>query len=142
MSSIKTIISNSDGKVSLTQMDSKGFRFEQVNLNDGDLNINSLKVPEEFLKEFEGVKASIEKLDVSKCEKIPEFIAMIGNKLNEAIEVINILKAENEVLKNKIETKVNLKECLPDINSVLSKIRKSVDNVEYNSSYDNEKFSK
>lgn len=117
MSSITTIISNSDGKVSLTQMDSKGFRFE-------------------------GVKASIEKLDVSKCEKVPEILAMIGNKLNEAIEVINILKAENEVLKNKIETKVNLKECLPDINSVLSKIRKTVDNVEYNSSYDNEKFSK
>ncbi len=35
MSSITTIISNSDGKVSLTQMDSKGFKFEEVNLNDG-----------------------------------------------------------------------------------------------------------
>ncbi len=120
MSSITTIISNSDGKVSLTQMDSKGFRVEQVNLNDGDLNINSLKVPEEFLKEFEGVKASIEKLDVSKCEKIPEFIAMIGNKLNEAIEVINTLKIENEVLKNKIETKVSLQ----DIDNSLSKIKR------------------
>ena len=43
MSSITTIISNSDGKVSLTQMDSKGFRVE---INDGDLNINSLEVPE------------------------------------------------------------------------------------------------
>lgn len=120
MSSITTIISNSDGKVSLTQMDSKGFKFEEVNLNDGDLNINSLKVPKEFLKGFEGVKASIEKLDVSKCEKIPEFIAMIGNKLNEAIEVINILKIENEVLKNKIETKVSLQ----DINNSLSKIKR------------------
>ncbi|MGU8476074.1 hypothetical protein ACV3QH_02180 [Clostridium perfringens] len=76
MSSITTIISNSDGKASLTQIDSKGFRFEEV-------------------------KTSIEKLDVSKCEKIPEFIAIIGNKLNEAIEVINILKVENEILKNK-----------------------------------------
>lgn len=120
MSSITTIISNSDGKVSLTQMDSKGFKFEEVNLNDGDLNINFLKVPEEFLKEFEGVKVSIEKLDVSKCEKIPEFIAMIGNKLNEAIEVINILKIENEVLKNKIETKVSLQ----DIDNSLSKIKR------------------
>ncbi|HAT4161056.1 TPA: hypothetical protein I9Z77_000458 [Clostridium perfringens] len=95
MSSITTIISNSDGKVSLTQMGSKGFRFE-------------------------GVKESIEKLDVSKCEKIPEFIAMIGNKLNEAIEVINTLKIENEVLKNKIETKVSLQ----DINNSLSKIKR------------------
>ncbi|SQC06699.1 Uncharacterised protein [Clostridium perfringens] len=94
MSSITTIISNSDGKASLTQIDSKGFRFEEV-------------------------KTSIEKLDVSKCEKIPEFIAMIGNKLNEAIEVINILKAENEVLKNKIETKVSLQ----DIDKSLSKIK-------------------
>ena len=90
MSSITTIISNSDGKVSLTQMDSKGFRFE-------------------------GVKESIEKLDVSKCEKIPEFIAMIGNKLNEAIEVINTLK-----IKNKIETKVSLQ----DIDKSLSKIKR------------------
>ncbi len=97
MSSITTIISNSDGKVSLTQMDSK-----------------------EFLKGFGGVKASIEKLDVSKSEKIPEFIAMIGNKLNEAIEVINILKAENELLKNKIETKVSLQ----DIDNSLSKIKR------------------
>lgn len=120
MSSITIIISNLDEKVSLTQMDSKGFKFEKVNLNDGDLNINSLKVPEEFLKEFEGVKASIEKLDVSKCEKIPEFIAMIGNKLNEAIEVINTLKIENEVLKNKIETKVSLQ----DIDNSLSKIKR------------------
>ncbi|KXA10122.1 hypothetical protein [Clostridium perfringens] len=95
MSSITTIISNSDGKASLTQMDSKGFRFEEV-------------------------KTSIEKLDVSKCEKIPEFIAIIGNKLNEAIEVINILKAENEVLKNKIETKVSLQ----DIDNSLSKIKR------------------
>ncbi|HBZ6547092.1 hypothetical protein [Clostridium perfringens] len=120
MSSITTIISNSDGKVSLTQMDSKGFKFEEVNLNDGDLNINSLKVSKEFLKGFGGVKASIEKLDVSKSEKIPEFIAMIGNKLNEAIEVINILKAENELLKNKIETKVSLQ----DIDNSLSKIKR------------------
>ena len=95
MSSITTIISNSDGKASLTQIDSKGFRFEEV-------------------------KTSIEKLDVSKSEKIPEFIAIIGNKLNEAIEVINILKAENEVLKNKIETKVSLQ----DIDNSLSKIKK------------------
>ncbi|HAT4337852.1 TPA: hypothetical protein I9094_000039 [Clostridium perfringens] len=123
MSSITTIISNSDGKVSLTQMDSKGFRFK---INDGDLNINPLKVPEEFLKEFEGVKASIEKLDVSKCEKIPEFIAMIGNKLNEAIEVINILKVENEILKNKIETKVSLQ----DIDNSLAKI-KNTERVRY-----------
>lgn len=133
MSSITTIISNSDGKVSLTQMDSKGFRFE---INGGDLNINSLKVPEEFLKEFEGVKASIEKLDVSKCEKIPEFIAMIGNKLNEAIEVINILKAENEVLKNKIETKVSLQ----DIDNSLSKIKKSGENIDYNASFYSKDF--
>lgn len=101
MSSITTIISNSDGKASLTQMDSKGFRFEEV-------------------------KTSIEKLDVSKCEKIPEFIAIIGNKLNEAIEVINILKAENEVLKNKIETKVSLQ----DIDNSLSKI-KNTERVKY-----------
>ena len=99
MSSITTIISNSDGKALLTQMDSKEFRFEEV-------------------------KTSIEKLDVSKCEKIPEFIAMIGNKLNEAIEVINILKAENEVLKNKIETKVSLQ----DIDNSLSKIKNLKDN--------------
>lgn len=79
MSSITTIISNSDGKASLTQMDSKGFRFEEVKTS----------------------------------------IAMIGNKLNEAIEVINILKAENEVLKNKIETKVSLQ----DIDKSLSKIK-------------------
>ena len=114
MSSITTIISNSDGKVSLTQMDSKGIIFKQ---NDGYLNVNYLKVPEEFLKEFEGTKAFIEKLDVSKCEEIPEFIAMIGNKLNEAI---NILKTENEVLKNKIETKVSLQ----DIDNSLSKIKR------------------
>ncbi len=125
MSSITTIISNSDGKVSLTQMDSKGFKFEEVNLNDGNLNdgnlnINSLKVSKEFLKGFGGVKTSIEKLDVSKSEKIPEFIAMIGNKLNEAIEVINILKAENELLKNKIETKASLQ----DIDNSLSKIKR------------------
>lgn len=120
MSSITTIISNSDGKVSLTQMDSKGFKFEEVNLNDGNLNINSLKVSKEFLKGFGGVKAYIEKLDVSKSEKIPEFIAMIGNKLNEAIEVINILKAENELLKNKIETKASLQ----DIDNSLSKIKR------------------
>ncbi|MGU8956577.1 hypothetical protein ACV3VX_00865 [Clostridium perfringens] len=117
MSSITTIISNSDGKVSLTQMDSKGIIFKQ---NDGYLNVNYLKVPEEFLKEFEETKAFIEKLDVSKCEEIPEFIAMIGNKLNEAIEVINILKIENEVLKNKIETKVSLQ----DIDNSLSKIKR------------------
>ncbi|NGT56233.1 hypothetical protein G6Z14_15380 [Clostridium perfringens] len=98
-------------------MDSKGIIFKQ---NDGYLNVNYLKVPEEFLKEFEGTKAFIEKLDVSKCEEIPEFIAMIGNKLNEAIEVINILKIENEVLKNKIETKVSLQ----DIDNSLSKIKR------------------
>ncbi|MBI6029136.1 hypothetical protein H8K15_16550 [Clostridium perfringens] len=92
MSSITTIISNSDGKVSLTQMDSKGIIFKQ---NDGYLNVNYLKVPEEFLKEFEGTKAFIEKLDVSKCEEIPEFIAMIGNKLNEAI-VAEVTKFRNK----------------------------------------------
>lgn len=136
MSSITTIISNSDGKVSLTQMDSKGFKFEEVNLNDGNLNLNSLKVSKEFLKGVEGVKASIEKLDVSKSEKIPEFIAIIGNKLNEAIEVINILKAENEVLKNKIETKVSLQ----DIDNFLSKIKKSGENIDYNASFYSKDF--
>lgn len=46
--------------------------------------------------------------------------------MNEAIEVINILKAENEVLKNKIETKVSLQ----DIDNALSKI-KNTERVKY-----------
>lgn len=114
MSSITTMVSNPDGKVSSMKIDSTGFELKELCLKPAD--INSLKVS----------KTSIEKLDVSKCEKIPEFTAMIGNKLNEAIEVINILKAENEVLKNKIETKVSLQ----DIDNALSKI-KNTERVKY-----------
>ncbi|HBI6923283.1 hypothetical protein [Clostridium perfringens] len=124
MSSITTIVSNSGEKATLIQIDSIGFKIKELCLKDAD--ISSLKINEEISKKFEGVKASIEKLDVSKCEKIPEFIAMIGNKLNEAIEVINILKTENEVLKNKIETKVSLQ----DIDNSLAKI-KNTERVRY-----------
>ena len=107
MSSITTIVSNSGEKATLIQIDSIGFKIKELCLKDAD--ISSLKINEEISKKFEGVKASIEKLDVSKCEKVPEFLAMIGNKLNEAIEVINILQAENEVLYLRlIENKIKL----------------------------------
>ncbi|HAT4254566.1 TPA: hypothetical protein I9065_000921 [Clostridium perfringens] len=134
MSSITTIVSNSGEKATLIQIDSIGFKIKELCLKDSD--ISSLKINEEISKKFEGVKASIEKLDVSKCEKIPEFIAMIGNKLNEAIEVINTLKIENEVLKNKIETKVSLQ----DIDNALSKIKKSGENIDYNASFYSKDF--
>ncbi|HFE9684223.1 TPA: hypothetical protein ACGA31_002734 [Clostridium perfringens] len=134
MSSITTIISNSGEKATLIQIDSMGFKIKELCLKDAD--ISSLKINEEISKKFEGVKASIEKLDVSKCEKVPEILAMIGNKLNEAIEVINILKAENEVLKNKIETKVSLQ----DIDNSLSKIKKSGENIDYNASFYSKDF--
>ncbi|SQC85403.1 Uncharacterised protein [Clostridium perfringens] len=134
MSSITTIVSNSGEKATLIQIDSIGFKIKELCLKDSD--ISSLKINEEISKKFEGVKASIEKLDVSKCEKIPEFIAIIGNKLNEAIEVINTLKIENEVLKNKIETKVSLQ----DIDNALSKIKKSGENIDYNASFYSKDF--
>lgn len=134
MSSITTIVSNSDGKVSLTQMDSTGFKFKKLNLKEADISV--LKASNQKLLASNFIKASIEKLDVSKCEKIPEFIAMIGNKLNESIEVINILKYENEFLKSQLEVKVNLQ----DIDNVLSKIKKSGENIDYNVSFYSKDF--
>lgn len=65
-------------------------------------------------------KNSIEKIEIEKCDDVRDIIADLANKLNETIEVINILKAENEVLKNKIETKVSLQ----DIDNSLSEIKK------------------
>ncbi|MGG5463483.1 hypothetical protein [Clostridium sp. B9] len=89
MSSITTMVSNPDEKVTSMKIDSTGFELKELCFKHAD--INSLKVS----------KTSIEKLDVSKCEELQEIIAMMGNKLNEAIEAINILKSENEVLKSK-----------------------------------------
>ncbi|RUR35133.1 hypothetical protein ELS18_13990 [Clostridium perfringens] len=65
-------------------------------------------------------KNSIEKIEIEKYDDVRDIIADLANKLNETIEVINILKAENEVLKNKIETKVSLQ----DIDNSLSEIKK------------------
>lgn len=65
-------------------------------------------------------KNSIEKIEIEKYDDVRDIIAGLANKLNETIEVINILKAENEVLKNKIETKVSLQ----DIDNSLSEIKK------------------
>ncbi|EDT14109.1 hypothetical protein [Clostridium perfringens] len=67
MSSVTAIVSNSDGKVSLTQIDSTGVKFKELNLKDAD--ISSLKVSDEILIVFDPIKASIETLDVNKIKK-------------------------------------------------------------------------
>lgn len=106
MSSITTIISNSDGKVSLTQMDSTGFKFKELCSKDAD--ISSLKIPEEILNEFEIPKASIENLDISKCEDFHEAIAAIGNKLNEVIEFLNTKQIDFKINQKEIEKAIKL----------------------------------
>ncbi|HII4524743.1 hypothetical protein QTH05_06690 [Clostridium perfringens] len=65
-------------------------------------------------------KNSIRKIEINKYDDVTELIADLVEKLNETIEVVNILKSENEVLKNKIETKVSLQ----DIDNSLSKIKR------------------
>lgn len=89
MSSVKTILTNSNAK---------------------DADIRSLKIPEEILNELEISKASIEKLDISKCEEFPEAIAAIGNKLNEVIEFFNANQVSIEISKEEFEkAKIYLK---------------------------------
>ena len=65
-------------------------------------------------------KNSIRKIEINKYDDVTELIADLVEKLNETIEVVNILKSENEILKNKIETKVSLQ----DIDNSLSKIKR------------------
>lgn len=65
MSSV-TIVSNSNGDVSLTKMDSTGFKFEKLNLKDADISV--LKASNQKLLTSDPIKASIETLDVSKTK--------------------------------------------------------------------------
>ncbi|HAT4346357.1 TPA: hypothetical protein I9074_002372 [Clostridium perfringens] len=67
MPSVITIVSNSDGKISISKMGSTGFKFKTLNLKEA--NISSLKVSDEILIVFDPIKASIETLDVNKIKK-------------------------------------------------------------------------
>ncbi|HAT4182212.1 hypothetical protein ACSXDC_10735 [Clostridium perfringens] len=67
MSSVITIVSNADGNISISKMDSTGFKFEALNLKEAD--ISSLKVSDEISIVFDPIKASIETLDVNKIKK-------------------------------------------------------------------------